>query len=71
MKYMEKNYFVPKRGVRGDISQKERLEPLQDVPQIEAFRTPVHVELTDFTEFVSDLLQNCAEVVTISDNYCK
>jgi len=40
--------------------QKGLLRILRDVPQIEAFRTPVHVELTDFTEFIFDLLQNCA-----------
>ena len=51
--------FVQKRGVRGVISQKERLEILQDVHQIEAFRTPDHVELTEFMAIDLDLLQNC------------
>ena len=44
---MKKKYFAPKRGVRGVISQKERLKMLRDVHQIEAFRTPDHVELTE------------------------
>ena len=56
----EQNYFVQKRGVRGVISQKGRLEILQDVLQIEAFRTPDHVELTEFMAIDFDLLQNCA-----------
>ena len=37
-------------GVRGAISQKRRLEILQNSPQIRAFRIPLHVELTEFME---------------------
>ena len=59
----EKNYFVQKRGVRGVISQKGRLEILRDVHQIEAFRTPDHVELTELMAIDFDLLQNCAREV--------
>ena len=33
---------------------------MQDVPQIEAFRIPVHVELTELLGFDFDLVQNCA-----------
>ena len=33
---------------------------MQDVHQIEAFRTPDHVELTEFMAIDFDLLQNCA-----------
>ena len=32
---------------------------MQDVHQIEAFRTPDHVELTEFMAIDLDLLQNC------------
>ena len=40
--------------------QNQRLEILWDLPQIEAFRTPDHVELTEFKAIDLDLLQNCA-----------
>ena len=33
---------------------------MQDVPQIEEFGIPGHVELTEFTKFNFDLVQNCA-----------
>ena len=39
---------------------------MQDVHQIEAFRTPDHVELTEFMAIDLDLLQNCATA-----RYCK
>ena len=32
---------------------------MQDVPQIEAFRIPLHVELTELLGFDFDLVQNC------------
>ena len=33
---------------------------MQDVHQIEAFRIPLHVELTELLGFYFDLVQNCA-----------
>ena len=40
--------------------QNQRLGILRDIHQIEAFRTPDHVELTEFMAIDLDLLQNCA-----------
>ena len=34
---------------------------MQDVPQIEAFSIPLHVELTELLGFDFDLVQNCAK----------
>ena len=34
---------------------------MQDIPQIEAFRIPLHVELTELLGFDFDLVQNCEE----------
>ena len=41
--------------------QNQRLGILRDIQKIEAFRTPDHVELTEFMAIDFDLLQNCAE----------
>ena len=32
---------------------------MQDIPQIEAFSIPLHVELTELLGFDFDLVQNC------------
>ena len=32
---------------------------MQDIHQIEAFRIPLHVELTELLGFYFDLVQNC------------
>ena len=50
---MKKYYFVPKKGVRGAISQKGGIRIMQDVPQIEAFRILLHEELTELLGLVS------------------
>ena len=42
------------------IFQNRRLEILQDVPQIDAFRTPEHVEVSEFTEVKVTLKTYCA-----------
>ena len=41
------------------IFQNRRLEILQDVPQIDAFRTPEHVEVSEFTEVKVTLKTYC------------
>ena len=38
---------------------------MQDVPQIEAFRIPLHVELTEVLGFYFYLVLNCALHVTV------
>ena len=55
----EKKIILPKKWVSGVSSQKGRLGILLDVHQIEAFRTPDHVELTELTGIDFDLVQNC------------
>ena len=34
---------------------------MQDVPQIEAFSIPIHVELTELMELHFDFVLNCAQ----------
>ena len=57
---MKKINFDPKKGVRGAISQKRHLRILHDIPQIDAFRIPGHVELSEFMEVEMTSLVNCA-----------
>ena len=46
-----KNYFfVPKKGVRGAISQKGGIGISQDIPQFGAFRIPIYVALSESIE---------------------
>ena len=39
---------------------------MQDVPQIEAFSIPLHVELTELLGFDFDLVQNCVGLAKMS-----
>ena len=41
---------------------------MQDVHQIEAFRIPLHVELTELLGFYFDLVQNCVHCINITIN---
>ena len=41
---------------------------MQDVPQIEAFSIPIHVELTELMELHFDFVLNCARSVPFP--YC-
>ena len=36
---------------------------MQDVPQIEAFSIPIHVELTELMELHFDFVLNCVEAI--------
>ena len=56
----KKNYFVPKKGVRGAISQKGGIGILQDILQFGAFRIPIYVALSESMELDFDFVQNCA-----------
>ena len=47
--------------------QNQRLGILRDIHQIEAFRTPDHVELTEFMAIDFDLLQNCVWLGCVDD----
>ena len=51
--------FAQKRGVRVAISQKGLLGILQNLHQIEAFRSPGHEELSEFTGMDLTLEMNC------------
>ena len=42
--------WTPPQKLVIKIFQNRRLEILKDVPQIDAFRTPEHVEVSEFTE---------------------
>ena len=57
----KKYFFVPKKGVRGAISQKGGIGILQDIPQFGAFRIPIYVALSESMELDLDFVQNCAE----------
>ena len=61
MKYIKKFDFAQKRGVRDAISQKGLLEFFQNLYQIEAFRSPGDVELSEFTGMDLALDMNCAQ----------
>ena len=43
---------------------------MQDVPQIEAFSIPLHVELTKLLGFDFDLVQNCALRLSLASPFC-
>jgi len=51
--------------------QNQRLGILRDIHQIEAFRTPDHVELTEFMAIDLDLLQNCAPPLSSQNDFPK
>ena len=66
----KKNNFGQKRGVRGVISLKQHLEILQDIHQIQAFRSPGHVQLSDFTEMKMTFEESCAWLDKYDDLIC-
>ena len=51
--------WIPAYKLVINIFQKRGLGILRDIPQIDAFRIPGHVRLTEFTGVDFDSVQNC------------
>ena len=52
--------WIPAYKLVINIFQKQGLGILRDIPQIDAFRIPDNVELTEFMEVKETLEMNCA-----------